>query len=122
MTAPAALDSAFQALAHPTRRAMLRLLATGERTAGDLAAPFQVSLAACSKHVAVLERAGLVERRVEGRRHWLRLVPAPLEEVATCATDLTLAFADNFARLDTVLDDLAARERSEHTPRRRRRS
>jgi len=72
------LDSVFHALADPTRRAMVRGLATGERTVGELAAPHPISLAAASKHVKVLERAGLVQRTVQGRRHVCRLEPAPL--------------------------------------------
>lgn len=73
------LDGVFGALADPTRRAMLRRLADAERTIGDLAAPFAMSLEAASKHVRVLERAGLVRRRIEGRRHVCRIEPRPLE-------------------------------------------
>lgn len=67
------LDRVFQALADPTRREMLRRLASGASTIGGLAKPFDMSLAGASKHVRVLERAGLLERRVEGRRHVCRL-------------------------------------------------
>jgi DNA-binding transcriptional ArsR family regulator len=67
------LDEVFQALAHPARRGMLRSLADGERSVGDLAAPFAMTLAGASKHVKVLERAGLVRRRVAGRTHYCRL-------------------------------------------------
>ena len=73
-----ALDGVFHALADPTRRAMLRSLATGQRTIGELAAPFSMSFAAASKHVRVLERAGLVHRTVAGRSHVGRIEPAPL--------------------------------------------
>jgi DNA-binding transcriptional ArsR family regulator len=72
------LDDVFHALADPTRRAMVRSLAGGERTVGELAAPHPISLAAASKHVKVLERAGLVRRTVLGRRHVCRLDAAPL--------------------------------------------
>jgi DNA-binding transcriptional ArsR family regulator len=72
------LDGAFHALAHPARRDMLRRLAGGELTVGELAAPVSMSLAAASKHIQVLERAGLVRRTVAGRRHVCRLDPAPL--------------------------------------------
>lgn len=72
------LDAVFQALTDPTRRAMLRSLAAGERNIGELAAPFEMSLAAASKHVKVLERAGLVRRVIQGRTHVCRLDPAPL--------------------------------------------
>ncbi|MBB5207645.1 ArsR/SmtB family transcription factor [Chiayiivirga flava] len=72
------LDAVFHALADPTRRAMLQRLATREHNVGDLAAPFAMSLAAASKHIQVLERAGLVQREVQGRRHICRLDAAPL--------------------------------------------
>jgi DNA-binding transcriptional ArsR family regulator len=74
----ASLDRVFQALADPTRRAMLRRLALSERSIGELAAPFKMTFAAASKHVKVLERARLVRRRIEGRSHFCRLEPAPL--------------------------------------------
>ncbi|MCE8021593.1 winged helix-turn-helix transcriptional regulator [Halomonas sp. MCCC 1A11036] len=74
------LDRVFHALADPTRRALLERLAVGERKIGELAAPFPISLAAVSKHVRVLEQAGLVERRIEGRTHYCRLRPEPLAE------------------------------------------
>ena len=77
----AALDHTFHALADPTRRAMLRRLATGEQSIGELAAPFTMSFAAASKHVRVLERARLVRRRVEGRSHLCRLEATPLAAV-----------------------------------------
>jgi len=75
----AALDSAFAALADPTRRAILSRLASSERSVGELAKPLPMSLPAVSKHLRVLEGAGLVARRKEGRTHILRLVPAALE-------------------------------------------
>ena len=96
MVERALLDATFQALAHPTRRAMLALLAEGERSVGELAAPFEVSLAASSKHLRVLERAGLVQRRVHGRKHTCRLDPAPLVRVARCTEGLRAAFEANF--------------------------
>lgn len=72
------LDDVFHALADPTRRAMLRELADGERSVGELAAPFTMSLAAASKHIQVLERAGLVQRTVQGRTHRCRLDVQPM--------------------------------------------
>jgi DNA-binding transcriptional ArsR family regulator len=72
------LNSVFAALADPTRRAMLGRLAQGERTVSELARPFPISLPAISKHLKVLERAGLIERRIEGRKHHCRLKPQPL--------------------------------------------
>lgn len=72
------LDAVFGALADPTRRAMLQCLGAGTRTVGELAEPFAMSLAAASKHIRVLERAGLVRREIAGRTHRVRLDPLPL--------------------------------------------
>ena len=77
------MDGVFHALANEARRDMLGRLAAGDLTVGQLAAPLTMSLAAASKHVQVLERAGLVRRRVEGRRHVCRLEPGPL--ASACA-------------------------------------
>ena len=96
----AALDTLFRALADPTRRAMLRSLSEGEHSVGELAAPFRMSFAAASKHVKVLEHAGLVRRRVQGRSHLCRLDPQPL-----AAADEWLRFYEQFWR--SSLDALA---------------
>lgn len=72
------LDAVFHALADGTRRAMVASLADGERSVSELATPHPISLAAVSKHVTVLERAGLLTRRLEGRRRVCRLEPGPL--------------------------------------------
>lgn len=72
------LDAIFHALGDPTRRGMIRELAQGARTVGDLAKPFDMSLAAASKHVRALEAAGLVRREVQWRTHTCRLDPAAL--------------------------------------------
>ncbi|AJA10377.1 hypothetical protein SKP52_17530 [Sphingopyxis fribergensis] len=72
------LDTIFHALGDATRRAMLGELAVGERTVGELAEPFTMSLAAASKHIKVLENAGMVRRDVRGRTHVCSLDPAPL--------------------------------------------
>jgi len=74
------LDRVFHALADPTRRAMLRSLAGGERNIGELAAPHSMTFAAASKHVRVLESAGLIRRRIEGRAHVCRLRAGPLAQ------------------------------------------
>jgi DNA-binding transcriptional ArsR family regulator len=76
------LDAVFHALAHGARRTMLRRLAAGQLTVGELAAPLSMSLAAASKHVRVLELAGLVRRTIDGRRHVCRLEPRPLSEAS----------------------------------------
>ena len=75
---PPQLDTVFQALSDPTRRAMLHALAAGQRTVGELAAPFDISLAGASKHIQMLERAGLIQREVQGRVHTCRLDARPL--------------------------------------------
>jgi DNA-binding transcriptional ArsR family regulator len=72
------MNSVFHALGDATRRQMLRDLASGERTVSELAGPFAMSLAAASKHVRVLEGAGLIHREVRGRTHVCRLDPGPL--------------------------------------------
>lgn len=74
----APLDTVFRALGDSTRRRMLRELAGGERTVGQLAEPFAISLAAASKHIKALESAGLIRREVRGRTHLCRLDPGPL--------------------------------------------
>jgi len=72
------LNSVFHALGDATRRRMLRELVSGERTVGQLAEPFAISLAAASKHIKALENAGLIRREVRGRTHLCRLEPGPL--------------------------------------------
>jgi DNA-binding transcriptional ArsR family regulator len=95
------LDSVFHALGDPTRRIMLRELAAGEATVGQLAEPFAMSLAAASKHIKVLENAGLVRREVRGRTHWCSLQPEPL----TAASELLTEYQRFWSR---SLDRLAA--------------
>ncbi|MBA2363280.1 MAG: winged helix-turn-helix transcriptional regulator [Chloroflexia bacterium] len=75
-------DAVFHALAHDARREMLGRLTQGQLTVGELAQPLSMSLAAASKHVQVLERAGLIHRTVDGRRHVCRLESAPLASVS----------------------------------------
>ena len=94
------LNRVYAAIADPTRRAILAVLAEGgERNVGSLAGRFPISFNAVSKHVKVLERAGLVRRRVRGREHWLRLRPEPLRE-ATRWLEHYRDFLD--ARLDAL--------------------
>lgn len=97
------LDAVFKALGVATRRDMLVLLADGERTIGELAAPFAMSFAGASKHVRVLEHAGLVDRTVQGRTHVCRLRAAPLADA-----DAWLHFHRAFwhERLDALEDGL----------------
>jgi DNA-binding transcriptional ArsR family regulator len=74
------LDMTFGALADPTRRGMLAMLMNGEKPIGELAAPYEMSFAGAAKHVGVLERAGLIERRKAGRQQLCRLRPQPLRD------------------------------------------
>jgi DNA-binding transcriptional ArsR family regulator len=93
------LDSIFHALGDATRRRMLGELAGGERSVGQLAEPFAISLAAASKHIKALESAGLIRREVRGRTHMCRLEPGPL-----ASAHQWLAFYERFwtDRLDTL--------------------
>src|SRR4051812_42674306 len=99
MVEEAGMNQVFHALAHDARRAMLARLASGDLTVGQLAEPFSMSLEAASKHIRVLEGAGLVRRTVAGRRHICRLSPAPLASAYTW-----LRFYERFwnARLDDL--------------------
>lgn len=105
-----ALDAVFHALADPTRRAMLASLAAGERTVGELAAPFAMSLAAASKHVKTLEGAGLLARRVEGRVHRCRLDPAGLARAQRWLRRYERLWSERLDALETLLreEDAAA--------------
>jgi DNA-binding transcriptional ArsR family regulator len=107
------LDAIFHALADPTRREMLRLLAARERSVTELAAPFSMSLAAASKHVKSLERAGLVRRTVQGRTHVCRLAPEPLADAHEW-----LRFYERFwgERLDALEAALRAESRGGTRP------
>jgi DNA-binding transcriptional ArsR family regulator len=97
------LDGVFRALADPTRRAMLRALAEGERPIGELAAPFRMSFAAASKHVKVLEGAGLVRRKIQGRRHLCRIQPAPLAAADEWLHFYRRLWTEQLNRLDSLL-------------------
>ncbi len=99
----AALDRVFHALADPTRRAMLASLTGAERKIGELAAPHAMSFAAASKHVRVLESAGLVRRRVEGRTHLCRLEAKPLAAADRWLRVYETLWTDSFNALDALL-------------------
>jgi DNA-binding transcriptional ArsR family regulator len=90
---------------------MVALLAGGDRTVGELAAPFSVSLAASSKHIRVLEEAGIISRRVVGRTHTCSLEPEPLKRVADWTADYRQFWDESFGRLDTYLDAMKAKEK-----------
>jgi DNA-binding transcriptional ArsR family regulator len=107
-TAPDRLDATFAALADPTRRAILARLATGEASVMELAAPFDMSQPAVSKHLKVLERAGLVSRGRDAQRRPRRLEPRPLAEVTGWLEAYRKLWEGNFQRLDAVLEELKA--------------
>lgn len=104
------LDQSFNALADPTRRAILARLARGEATVLELAAPFSMSQPAISKHLKVLEGAGLVSRRVDGTRRPCRLEPAALDAIDRWIADLRRVLETNYSRLDALLADIGKNE------------
>jgi DNA-binding transcriptional ArsR family regulator len=110
MSSPAQLDATLLALADPTRRAIVRRLALGEARVTEVAAPFPISLNAVSKHIRVLERAGLVRRRVVGREHFLSFNPSPLDEAAAWIATQQATWQQRFDALETLLaaEDAAA--------------
>jgi DNA-binding transcriptional ArsR family regulator len=99
----AMLDQSFAALADPTRRAILARLALGETTVMELAKPFEMTQPAISRHLKVLESAGLIVRRAEGTRRPCRLAPAAVTEIDQWLATLRDALAKNYDRLDGVL-------------------
>src|SRR6188768_110083 len=106
MTAAARLDATFAALADPTRRAILARLARGEATVMELVAPFELSQPAISKHLKVLERAGLISRGRDGQTRPCRLEAKALKEVDVWLERFREAMEEQFAALDDVLEDL----------------
>jgi DNA-binding transcriptional ArsR family regulator len=97
------LDASFSALADPTRRAILTRLATGEATVMELAKPFHMTQPAVSRHLKVLESAGLIVRRVEGSKHPCRLAEKGIDEIDGWLEMLRKALSANYDRLDAVL-------------------
>ena len=113
------LDGAFAALADPTRRAIVARLARGEATVMELAQPFEMSQPAISRHLKVLEGAGLIVRRVEGTKRPCRLEPNGLSEIDRWLERLRSAMEANYERLDQLLANLP-NETQHPTPRRKR--
>jgi DNA-binding transcriptional ArsR family regulator len=105
------LNATFAALADPTRRAILARLASGEATVGDLAKPFAMSLPAVSKHLNVLERAGLVARGREAQWRPVRLQAGPLKEAAEWVERYRPFWEQSFDRLDAYLQTLQGKEK-----------
>jgi DNA-binding transcriptional ArsR family regulator len=102
------LDDTFAALADPTRRAIVARLAQGDATVLELAAPFDISLPAISKHLKVLERAGLISRGRDAQKRPCSLRVAPLNEVKAWAEHTRRAWEERFDRLDDYLRELQA--------------
>jgi DNA-binding transcriptional ArsR family regulator len=113
------LDATFGALADPTRRAILARLAKGEATVMELAEPFAMSQPAISKHLKVLERAGLVARGRDAQRRPCRLVAQPLREVDRWIGKYREHWEQRFAALDVVLEELKREERTRTRPKRK---
>jgi DNA-binding transcriptional ArsR family regulator len=107
---PDALTATFSALADPTRRAILARLASGETSVTKLAEPFDMSMPAISKHLKVLERAGLIARGREAQWRPCRLEAAPLREVADFVENYRRFWEESFDRLDEYLIELKSQE------------
>lgn len=105
---PAQLDVTFSALADPTRRAILARLAKGEATVLELARPFKLSQPAISKHLRVLEHAGLIARDRDGSRRPCRIQARPLAEASRWLEDYRRLWEANFERLDGLHDEMQA--------------
>jgi len=104
------LDTVFHALGDATRRRMLADLAGGERTVSQLAEPFAISLAAASKHIKVLEKAGMIRREVRGRTHLCRLDPGPLAGAHEWLTHYERFWTSRLDALDRLLREEDARK------------
>jgi DNA-binding transcriptional ArsR family regulator len=109
--APKRLDATFAALADPTRRAILTRLASGEASVTELAKPFAMSQPAISKHLKVLERAGLISRGRDAQRRPCRLEPKPLAEATEWMEGYREAWEHSFRRLDALLEELKTEEK-----------
>jgi DNA-binding transcriptional ArsR family regulator len=108
---PAQLDLTFAALSDPTRRAILGMLASGERSVTDLAEPFRMSLPAVSKHLKVLQRAGLVSQGREAQWRPCRLEAAPLKDAAAWIEHYRRYWEHSFDRLDDFLREAQTKEK-----------
>ena len=118
MQASERLDLTFAALADPTRRAILARLAIGEATVTELAEPFEMSQPAISKHLKVLERAGLISMDVDAQRRPRKLEPKRLEEAADWIERYREIFEQNYQRLDALLEELQAKPSRRKRPKR----
>ena len=108
------LSMTFAALADPTRRAILARLADGEASVKDLAAPFDMSQPAISKHLRVLERAGLIEQGRQAQWRPRRLVAGPLRDIATWVNQYRRHWEESFERLDAYFQELQEKQEQGH--------
>jgi DNA-binding transcriptional ArsR family regulator len=109
------LNATFAALADPTRRAILARLASGDVSVGELAAPFDMSLPAVTKHLNVLERAGLITRGREAQWRPCKLQAGPLKDAASWIAEYRRHWEQSLDRLDSYLRELQAQENATHT-------
>src|SRR2546423_1105979 len=116
---PARLNATFAALAHPTRRAILARLATGEASVAELAKPFKMSQPAISKHLKVLERAGLVSRGQDAQRRPRKLEAKPLAEATEWLEKYREYWEGNFRRLDSLLREMKAGQSKHSRPKKK---
>ena len=112
------LNAVFAALADPTRRAILSRLAAGEASVMELAQPFAMSQPAVSKHLRVLERAGLISRGRDAQRRPCRIKAEPLTEATAWLEGIRQVWEANFQRLDTLLDELKAEQKKRSSTKR----
>ncbi|WP_305984306.1 helix-turn-helix transcriptional regulator [Roseibium sp. MMSF_3544] len=109
----ASLDTVFAALADPTRRAILTRLAAGEASVNEIAAPFQMSQPAVSKHLKVLERAGLITRGSDRQRRPARINAAPMKEAVAWLEEFRSFWSSSFDQLDSLLEELKHKDQGE---------
>jgi len=122
MNASQRLDATFAALADPTRRAILARLATGNASVLELAKPFDMSQPAISKHLKVLERAGLISRGRDAQRRPSRLEARPLAEATSWLADYRIFWERSFQNLDALLEELKTQQKKQRRAGRNRRS
>jgi DNA-binding transcriptional ArsR family regulator len=110
---PRILNRTFAALADPTRRRILEHLADGERCVTDIARPYRMSLPAVSKHLRVLEKAGLIRRQRQGRVHRLKLEARPMKDAQEWIEAYRRFWEESFDRLETYLKELQTKEKND---------
>lgn len=104
------LDAIFSALADPTRRAILSRLASGEASVNEIATPFEMSQPAISKHLKVLQRAGLIERNIDKQRRPAHLKAQPMAAAADWLSEFKQFWSSSFDQLDNLLEELKQQE------------